>query len=104
MPSTLQSTMSLLTDAATPTLALSDEGLVWVCIGVAIWLLIAAGSKGEECCGKNRRSVASPIAPPQSNAELRRFAGNLRSHRRCRHCQVAHPRVAKFCRQCGQSL
>ena len=86
-----------LSELGLPFLAMGDGPLMWICIGVAIWLFSAAMSKEGRSCRKS----ASNNARQQSQST---WVTGPTGYRRCRHCQVAHPKVASFCRQCGQSL
>ncbi|MEL7237241.1 MAG: hypothetical protein AAGK78_00135 [Planctomycetota bacterium] len=96
--------LSDLTNLHCPILAMGDGPFVWVCVGIAIWLLSAAMSKEGGCGGKRektRRDATRRNTPDESRDALAKAAG---FHRRCRSCNVAHPSVAKFCRECGDRL
>lgn len=77
-----------------PILAAGESPMVWVCVGLAIWLVCAVGNKGKS-------STRSPRASQQISSRADSAGPDRRT---CQRCQIPHPRQARFCRRCGSTL
>ena len=73
-------------------LALADGPMLWICIGVGLWLLSAAMSRE----GQTKASRKAKAARKGTRRSTRGAA--------CRRCGTTHPQVARFCRHCGTGL